>query len=317
MNAAGLTKRRHRTLRRSVTFEGIGLHTGKRARLAVHPATSGTGIRFLRADLPGRPEIPAGFQNVRKTQLATTLVHGDASVMTVEHLMAALYGMGITNALLELDGAEVPILDGSSEPFFREFSRVGFAEDSAPMQVLVIDKPFQVRIDEKWAMIEPFDGFEIDVTIEWDHPTIGFQSMRYREGTQSFREISASRTFCLLRDVEKMKSMGLALGGSLENAVVLSDSGVLNPDGLRFHDEFVRHKVLDCVGDFWLAGIPILGRFKMHRPGHQLHSMILEELFSNTSLYRVVEVSGESVETLEPALAAVASAMPLRAATGF
>jgi UDP-3-O-[3-hydroxymyristoyl] N-acetylglucosamine deacetylase len=278
-----------RTIKKAVTLTGIGLHSGKEARITLRPAPANKGIFFSRQDLPSALPVEAHFKNVINTQMATTLGKGQVTVATVEHLMAALHGFGIDNLYIEVSGPEVPILDGSSAPFCRAILDVGVENQPVPRTYLAIKKRVEVKLAEKWAVAEPSMRFEVHGSIDWDHPSIGFQEFHYIEGKTDFSEIASARTFGFLKDVEALKKQGLALGGSLDNAVVLDQSLVMNPDGLRYADEFVRHKVLDALGDFKLAGISIHGHFKLHRAGHDLHRLILAEVFKDPSNYEIVE----------------------------
>ncbi len=277
-----------KTIQKAVTLRGIGLHLGKEAVVTLKPAAAHQGILFQRLDLADSLPIEANFRNVISTQMATTLGKGSVTVSTIEHLMAALHGFGIDNLLIEVNGPEVPILDGSSAPFCEAIRSVGIRAQSAPRMALAIKRRVEVKLAEKWAVVEPSDTLEIHASIDWDHPSIGYQEFHFIEGETTFDEIAAARTFGFLRDVEALKKMGLVLGGSLENAVVLDSALVLNPEGLRYPDEFVRHKALDALGDFKLAGIQILGSFKLHRAGHDLHRSILAEVFKDPANYEIV-----------------------------
>lgn len=278
-----------RTIQKTISLSGIGLHSGKEARITLKPAAVNKGILFSRSDRPENLPIEANFRNVTNTQMATTLGKGDGSISTVEHLMAALHGFGIDNLLIEVSGAEVPIMDGSSATFCRAILEAGIETQTVSRTTLRIKKRVEVKLAEKWAVVEPSGVFEVHASIDWDHPAIGFQEFHYVDGKTDFMEIASARTFGFMKDVEALKKMGLALGGSLENAVVLDHALILNPDGLRYPDEFVRHKVLDALGDFKLAGIAIQGCFKLHRAGHDLHRSILAEIFKDPSNYEIVE----------------------------
>lgn len=300
-----------RTLKNAVTIEGIGVHSGAPARITLRPAAPDTGIIFIRTDLEGRPEIPARSGYVHSTQMATTLAKGSAKVATVEHLMSALYGLGVDNVLAEIDGPEMPILDGSSMRFFEAIRDAGIQTQEVARTRIVLKKKVQLRVGDKWAVAEPSEGFDVKVSIEWDHPAIGYQEFHYVEGETRFEDVGAARTFGFLGEVEMLKKMGLARGGSLENAIVLDESKVLNPDGLRFPDEFVRHKVLDALGDFKLAGTHFVGSFRMHRPGHELHTRLVEKILSDPANY-------DLVTTVRPAAATGAeSAMGAEAGLGL
>jgi UDP-3-O-[3-hydroxymyristoyl] N-acetylglucosamine deacetylase len=278
-----------RTLKAPVTVTGIGLHSGKEAQVTIRPAAPGRGIVFQRKDVLKAPAIPASFRNVLSTQLATTLgTSAHNSVSTVEHLLAALAGLGVDNAIVEVGGPEIPILDGSSAVFVREIEAAGTVRQLGSRPFLAVRRRVELRMGEKWAVVEPCSRLEIHASIEWDHPAIGYQEFRFAEGETPFESIASARTFGFLRDVEALKRMGLVRGGSLESAVVLDDASVLNPEGLRYPDEFVRHKVLDALGDFQLAGIAVRAHFRLHRAGHDLHSLLLAEVFKNPDNYEIV-----------------------------
>jgi UDP-3-O-[3-hydroxymyristoyl] N-acetylglucosamine deacetylase len=284
-------KKFQHTLNAAVTLTGIGLHSGKPAHITLRPARAHHGIVFVRSDLENSPQIPAIFKNVVSTQLATTLGRGQTTISTVEHVLAALQGMGIDNALIEVSGPEVPILDGSSAPFCEAISEVGVFAQSVLRPTLVLRRKVEVKVGEKWAIAEPSARLEVHGSIEWDHPMIGYQEYHYIDGKTSFDDISSARTFCMLRDVEMMKKMGLALGGSLDNAVVLDNTQVLNAGGFRFPDEMVRHKVLDALGDFKLAGVSIQAYVRLHRAGHDLHNQLVAAIFANPDNYEIIEGS--------------------------
>lgn len=276
------------TLKSSVVLKGIGLHSGEAAQVTLHPANPDTGIVFIRADQPKAQPIIARFDSVQKTALQTVIGNRDTSIATVEHLLAALAGLEIDNAIVEVGGPEVPIMDGSSIPFVDAIRKAGILTQVRHRSLIVIRQRVDVKMAEKWAFVEPSNGFEISASVEWDHPSIGYQEFKYRAGTQSFSEIASARTFGFLRDVEALKRAGLARGGSLDNAVVLDEALVLNPGGLRYPNEFVRHKVLDAIGDLKLAGLQFRGHFRLHRAGHELHLKLLEQIFSNPENYDVV-----------------------------
>ncbi len=299
-----------KTITREMTLQGIGVHLGKPATVTLKPAPAHHGIVFVRKDLPNSPAIEAHYRNVVNTQMATTLGSGGVTLSTTEHLLAALHGFGIDNLLVEVNGPELPILDGSSAPFCRAILEAGVTAQNAPRTTLVLKKKVEVKVDEKWAVAEPSPHFEVFGSIDWDHPLIGFQQFHYIEGKTDFAEIASARTFGFLKDVEKLKKLGLALGGSLDNAVVLNEALVLNPEGLRYPDEFARHKVLDSLGDFKLAGIPIQAKFKMHRAGHDLHKQILLEIFKDASNYEIVEGVREARPETKAKVAALGSYRP-------
>lgn len=296
------------TLKRAVVLIGIGLHTGKDVRLTLKPARPNHGIVFVRTDLEGAPAIPAHFENVTSTQMATTLSKGGASVSTVEHLMAAFEGMGVDNAIVEVDGPEIPIMDGSSGAFCKLLIEAGIEEQPMTRACLALRRRVEVQVAGKFGYAEPSSRFEIHATVEWDHPAIGAQEYMYVQGRNSFAEFAGARTFGFLRDVEALKRMGLARGGSLENAVVLDDTRVLNPEGLRYENEFARHKVLDALGDFKLAGIGIRAFFRLHRAGHDLHRQLLAEIFKDPNNFEIIEPIQTEEKAASRVRAAIASA---------
>ncbi len=278
-----------RTLKRSISLRGIGLHSGKEVRLILRPARPNRGIVFVRTDLPHAPEIPARVDRVVNTQLATTIGIGDATVSTIEHLLAAFQGLNVDNAVVEVDGPEVPIMDGSAAPFIEAILKVGIESQLKSKSRLALRRRVDIKVGDKWAIAEPSSKFEVHASIQWNHPLIGNQEFHYIEGKTSLAELAGARTFGFIKDVEMLKRMGLAQGGSLENAVVLDDCMVLNPEGLRFRDEFVRHKVLDALGDFRLAGYPIQGYFRLHCAGHDLHRQLMMEILKNPDNYEIVD----------------------------
>lgn len=296
-----------RTLKSPVSVEGIGLHSGRQVLLVIRPARPGQGIVFVRTDLEHCPQIQALHKNVVNTQLATTLGRGKDTVSTVEHVLAALHATGVDNALIEVSGPEVPIMDGSATPFVKAIESVGTIAQAQARPKLVLRRKVEIQVGEKWAYAEPSSCLEIQGSIEWNHPAIGYQEFHYIEGKTPFSELSSARTFCLLKDVEMMRRMGLIRGGSLENAVVMDENSVLNPTGLRYPDELVRHKVLDALGDFKLAGIEIQGYFRMHRAGHDLHSQLLAAIFSNPDNYEIIGGAEEKSRSTEILVAAARS----------
>ena len=305
-----LTMGLQKTIQKAVTVNGVGLHSGVHASITLKPAAPNTGIVFVRSDIKNSPTIEALFRNVVKTQLATTIGKKGVTVSTVEHVMAAIQGFRIDNLVCEVSGPEVPIMDGSAITFVNAIESVGIESQVASQKVLVIKKKVEVKLAEKWAVALPSDTFSVQGSIDWDHPSIGFQEFTYVEGETDFKTLANARTFGFLRDVEALKKMGLARGGSLENAVVLDDALVLNPDGLRYPDEFARHKVLDALGDFKLAGISILGAIRVHRAGHDLHKLLLQEIFKYEENYEIVDSStlqetskSRKKTSLKPALA--------------
>jgi UDP-3-O-[3-hydroxymyristoyl] N-acetylglucosamine deacetylase len=273
-----------RTLRNSIRATGVGLHTGKKVMMTLKPAAPDQGIVFRRIDLAAPVEIPARAQNVGETTLGTTLMAGGARVSTVEHLLSAFAGLGIDNACVELTAAEVPIMDGSAGPFVFLLQAAGIEEQSAPKRFIRIKKPIEVQDGDKWARFEPFEGFKVNFEIEFDHPIFKrrLQHASMDFSTTSFlKEISRARTFGFMRDLETLRAHNLALGGTLDNAIVLDDVGVVNEDGLRYEDEFVKHKILDAIGDLYLLGSSLIGQFSGHKSGHGLNNRLLHALLAD------------------------------------
>jgi len=279
------------TLRSEIRFEGVGLHTGVPVRMRLLPASAHYGIWFRRIDQAGDNLIPALWHAVEDATLCTRIVNGaGAEVQTIEHVMAALAGCGVHNALIEIDGPEVPVMDGSSALFVAEILRIGLRRLDAPVKTLRILEPVEVRNGQAWARFEPSDMLSIEFHIEFEDAAIGRQTKVLEMANGTFvRELCDSRTFCLHRDVETMRARGLALGGTLENAVVVDGERVLSPGGLRHVDEAVRHKMLDAMGDLALAGAPVIGRYIGHRAGHALTNRLLRALFARPSAARLVE----------------------------
>lgn len=283
----------HTTLATSTRFTGTGLHTGQPVTVVVHPAEAGHGIVFRRTDIGPRALIPAKWNAARQVPLCTMLV-GDtgAEVRTVEHLMAAMAGCGISNALIDIDGPEVPILDGSSAEFVRGFLATGLARQSAPRQAIRILQPVTAQNGDAWARLSPGrNTLDMDFRIDFDDAAIGRQSKRLSLANGAFvRELCECRTFCRKADIDAMHARGLALGGTYDNAVVVDGADVVSPGGLRFEDEPVRHKMLDALGDLALAGAPILGRYTGYKAGHSLTNQLLHELFAAPEAWEMVTV---------------------------
>lgn len=282
------------SLQYAVTCTGIALHSGAQVSMTLHPAKADHGIVFKRRDVSGADAyVPARYDAVCDTQLGTTLTNrAGVKVMTVEHLMAALWGCGIDNVLIELDGPEIPIMDGSSEPFVFLIECAGIETLGAPRRVLQILRTVAVEEKGNTAVIRPDEGFALDITIQFDHDTIRTQQAFYDFDQVSFKQaLCRARTFGFARDVETLRSMGLAQGGSLQNAIVLDEQGVMNEHGLRYDDEFVRHKALDCVGDFFLAGGRVQGAVTTYRPGHSINNQLLRAVFADDANYRWVELA--------------------------
>ncbi len=284
-----------RTLRRRVETSGVGLHSGQQVRLKISPSAPGTGLVFLRSDLPGKVEIPALVENVVDTRFATSLgrtVNGRThTIGTVEHLLSALAGLGIDNARIEVDGPEVPILDGSAAPFVFMLKGGGIRQQRAFKRFLLLRKAVEVRDGVKRARLSPARTFRITCSIDFDHPLVGRQKLRFEFSDRDYhREISRARTFGFLAEVEALKAAGLARGGSLDNAVVIDRFSILNTEGLRFPNEFIRHKVLDTIGDLALLGMPVIGHLESHRSGHALNHQLSEALLADPSAFEVLEV---------------------------
>ena len=270
-----------RTLRDSISFSGVGLHTGEPVSMRVVPAPAGTGIVFRRVDLEDF-EIPADVSSVARVAYATTLMSKGVWISTVEHLLSALYGIGIDNAYVEMDNLEVPILDGSARPFTDEIARVGVVEQDQLREYMRITRRFDVEENGKSLAIYPAETFGIDCAIDFEHPFIGPQSLSLECTEEGYAaSIAPARTFGFQRDVESLQNSGLIRGGSLENAIVLTETGMLNEEPLRFNDEFVRHKILDLLGDFALIRRPVLGRLVANRAGHALHTRFVAGLLES------------------------------------
>jgi len=277
-----------RTLRRQISCVGIGLHSGHKVNLTLKPASANFGIRFRRTDVGGH-EVPATIQHLAGIQLATGLARNEVSVETVEHLMAALVSMGVDNVLVELNSPEVPIMDGSAAPFIYLIQEAGMKRLQTARKFLKIVRPIAISRGDKRIALYPSDHFKVTYSISYDHPLLRHQSRTLRITEHSFiEEIAPARTFTFLKDVELMRQNGLALGGSLENAIVLGETGILN-NALRFEDEFVRHKILDAVGDLALVGYPVVGHLVAHRAGHALHTEFATKVLESQNAWRFVE----------------------------
>jgi UDP-3-O-[3-hydroxymyristoyl] N-acetylglucosamine deacetylase len=282
-------------INRTVHISGIGLHTGKTITLALRPAAAGTGIVFHRTEGSRVVTIEAISANVVDTRLATVLGKDGLSVSTVEHLLAAVSALGIDNLHIDIDGPEVPVLDGSAAPFVHHLQTAGLRRLSQHRKFLQIYKPLMVVDGDKWVRLIPSRFLRITCDIAFNHPCIATQSRTFKATPDLFvREIAAARTFGFLHEVEYLKANGLARGGSLENAVVIGEDRILNPEGLRYPDEFVRHKILDALGDFSLTGYPILGHIKANKPGHDLNHRMVETLLASPDCWRIVELPGRS-----------------------
>ncbi len=285
---------RQRTLREKVSVSGIGVHTGNLITIEVLPAPEDTGITFIRTDVPKSAELRAHVDNVVDTTLATTLACGTngsrVSVSTVEHLLAACQGLGIDNARVLINGPEVPIMDGSAAPFIAIFKNAGIEAQRKPKRYLAIKKEVRIAEGGKEFRIAPANKFKITCSVDYDHPLIPPMPFTFELSERSFeRDISRARTFGFLKDVEALRARGLARGGSLDNAVVIDEYHVMNPEGLRYPDEFVRHKILDVIGDLSLFGIPVLGRVHVKCPGHALNSQLVRKVLSDPRAYEIIE----------------------------
>jgi len=282
---------KQRTLKNSIRATGVGLHTGRKVLMVLRPAPADSGITFRRTDLDEPVDIPARAENVGDTMLGTTLVRDGIKVSTIEHLLSALAGLGIDNVVVELSAAEVPIMDGSAGPFVFLLQSAGIEEQGAPKRFVRIKKSVKVEDGDKWARFDPYDGFKVNFEIEFDHPVFKRRSQvaSMDFSTTSFlREISRARTFGFMRDLEYMRSRNLALGGNLDNAIVLDDYRILNEDGLRYEDEFVKHKILDAIGDLYLLGHSLIGEFSGFKSGHGLNNRLLRAVMADTSAWEEV-----------------------------
>ena len=280
---------RQRTLKKVVECTGIGLHSGKKCTIIIHPASANTGIQFSRCDIAGRPTVKARFDQVVDTMLATTIGINGCKIGTVEHLMAAFYGVGVDNALVEVDGPEVPIMDGSSAPFVYLIKSAGIREQKEAKRFMVIKKRFEMKDGNKSVCIKPSKELKISYFIDFPHPLLRGQEYELQFSGRDFvREISTARTFGFLKDIQMLKDNGLARGGSLDNAIVLDDFKILNEDGLRFKNEFVRHKILDFIGDLSIIGYPVIGHFVVKRSGHFLNHQMFRTLMQQKKYWDVV-----------------------------
>jgi UDP-3-O-[3-hydroxymyristoyl] N-acetylglucosamine deacetylase len=298
-----------RTLRNSISASGVGLHSGAQITMKVHPAPPGAGIVFRRADLAPPVGIAAHAMQVGDTRMGTVLQQGDVRISTIEHLMSAFAGLGIDNATVDLDAAEVPIMDGSAGPFVFLLQSAGIEEQDKPKRFARILRRVEVHDGEKWARVDPHPGFRVNFEIEFDHPifkrNLSSASMDF-SSTRYLKEVARARTFGFMRDLATLRMHNLALGGTLDNAIVLDDSKVLNEDGLRYQDEFVKHKILDAIGDLYLLGHSIIGEFSGYKSGHSLNNRLLRALLSQPDAWEMVEFASAAespisyVETGEP-----------------
>ncbi|PKL95024.1 MAG: UDP-3-O-[3-hydroxymyristoyl] N-acetylglucosamine deacetylase [Gammaproteobacteria bacterium HGW-Gammaproteobacteria-8] len=301
---------RQRTIKNVIRATGIGMHNGEKVVMTLRPAPIHTGIVFRRIDLDPIVSIPATPERVGDTALSTTLV-GDDGVRfaTIEHLMSALAGLGIDNLYVDLDAAEVPIMDGSAGPFVFLVQSAGITEQAAPKRFIRILEPMELRDGEKWVRFEPWDGFRVSFSIEFDHPVFRNRNCAVDldfSTTSYLKEVARARTFGFMRDIEFLRQRNLVLGGSLDNAVVVDDYRILNPDGLRYEDEFVKHKVLDAIGDLYMLGASLIGRFVGHKSGHELNNALMRELLQRRDVWRAEtfeEEDASPISYLQPAQA--------------
>ncbi len=286
---------RQRTLKNPIRATGVGLHTGEKIYLTLRPAPLDTGIVFQRVDLPEPVAIRARPENVGETRLSTTLVRDHVRICTVEHLLSAFAGLGIDNAVVDVSAAEIPIMDGSAGPFVFLIQSAGIEEQDAPKRFVRIRHSVEAGDGDKWARFEPFNGFKVSFDIEFDHPVFKDHTQRavMDFSTTSFvKEVSRARTFGFLRDLELLRERRLALGGRLDNAVVVDDYRILNEDGLRYEDEFVKHKILDAIGDLYLLGASLIGAFSAHKSGHALNNRLLTALLADREAWEIVTFEG-------------------------
>lgn len=300
---------KQRTLKNVIRATGVGMHTGEKVVMTLRPAPINAGIVFRRVDLAPIVEIKADPHKVGDTSLSTTLVQDGVRVATIEHLMSALAGLGIDNVFVDLTASEVPIMDGSAGPFVFLVQSAGIAEQNAAKRFLRVRKTVEVRDDDKWVRFEPFDGFRVNFTIDFDHPVIRSGSCNCDldfSTTSYLKEVARARTFGFMRDIEYLRERNLVLGGSLDNAVVLDDYRVINSSGLRYDDEFVKHKVLDAIGDLYLVGRNPIGTFTGHKSGHELNNQLLRTLLADASAWEEVTYEDNElapISYLQPAQA--------------
>jgi len=289
-----------RTLKSLTKAVGVGLHSGQRVELTLRPAAPDTGIVFRRVDLPEPVEIPVRAESVSDTKLASTISNGGVKVHTIEHLMSAAAGLGLDNLYVDITAEEVPILDGSSASFVYLLQSAGIVTQNAPKRFIRVKRPVEVREGEgrtlKWARLDPFHGYKLAFEIEFDHPAVNAtgQRVEFDMGSGTYaREIARARTFGFTRDVEMMRTHGLGLGGGLDNAIVMDDVKVLNADGLRYADEFVKHKILDAIGDLYVVGYPLLAAYSAFRSGHAMNNQLLRALLAQPDAYEIVSFEQE------------------------
>jgi UDP-3-O-[3-hydroxymyristoyl] N-acetylglucosamine deacetylase len=289
-----------RTIAKKVSVTGIGIHSGKKVTLTLHPAEADFGIQFKRTDIPGSAILKADATTVGATENNTTIGSGLNSVHTVEHLLSVFYGFGINNVFCEINGPEVPIMDGSGASFVFLIKETGISSLNKSKKFLIVLEKVRVEVDDKWAEIEPSSKLIIDSTIVFAHPIIKAQQRTFEFSCENYMsEIGRARTFGLLKDVDALKRRGLIKGGSLDNAIVLDDFKIVNPEGIRFTDEFVRHKILDTVGDISLLGHEIAGKITTYKSGHNLHNLLCRKLLATPSAFEIVSAASLEKETIE------------------
>jgi UDP-3-O-[3-hydroxymyristoyl] N-acetylglucosamine deacetylase len=291
---------KQRTIKQLVRTTGVGLHSGTKVELTLRPAAADTGIVFRRVDLDPVVEFPSNADIVGDTRMASVLTQGNARVSTVEHLMSACAGLGIDNLYVDVTAEEIPIMDGSASSFVFLLQQAGVQEQATPKKFIRVLKPVEVRqgsgAGEKWARLSPYDGFKLDFFIEFNHPAVDGTTQRavVDFGKVSYvHDVARARTFGFMQDVESLRGMGLARGGSLENAIVMDEYRILNADGLRYEDEFVRHKILDAIGDLYLVGAPLLASYEAHKSGHGLNNLLLRELLAHPESYEIVSFGAQ------------------------
>ncbi len=288
---------KQRTLKNTIRATGVGLHTGDKVYLTLRPAEPNTGIRFRRVDLEEPITINATPENVGETTLSTTLVQDKIKISTIEHLLSAFAGLGIDNAIIDLSAPEVPIMDGSAGPFVFLLQSAGVEEQDSPKQYIRIKRPIRVEEDDKWAAFEPFNGFKVTFTIDFEHPAFKDHlktAVMDFSSTTFVKEVSRARTFGFMKDIDMLRQNNLALGGSLDNAIVVDDDKILNEDGLRYADEFVKHKILDAIGDLYLLGHSLIGEFIGYKSGHGLNNKLLRALLKDRDAWEMVTFDDEN-----------------------
>lgn len=301
---------RQRTLRNAIKATGVGLHTGEKVYLTLCPAPVNAGIVFRRVDLDPVVEIPARAENVRETTLSTTLIANGEKVSTVEHLLSAMAGLGIDNAFIDVSASEVPIMDGSAGPFVFLIQSAGIEEQNAAKKFIRIKRPVTVEDGDKTASFLPFDGFKVSFSIDFDHPVFRERSPHAEidfSSTSFVKDVSRARTFGFMHEIEYLRSQGLARGGSVDNAIVVDEYRILNQDGLRYDDEFVKHKILDAIGDLYLLGYGVIGEYRAHKSGHALNNAVLRALIAQPDAWEMVTFDDEATAPISYSLSPVAA----------